>query len=618
MDSASASAPTDDDVYDYLAEPNENLVCPICRSPFIDPVMCESTDHVFCRICLIKSLEVSPTCPIDRLPLSLSLVSPAPKIINKLVDELLVSCPFKSKLGCPFVCQRDLIAAHLRSHQAQIDHPNLGSSISQEQDSPLYTGTFAQEAPPDQHPSSISSNQLRFEWISGRATLILHPQDRPSPSLTHTISTVTSTENEPELSHCPFERFGCSFVGTPEVINHQHLTAASESSVPDDGSPCPFLHVQEILYWFEHLEARNVELKEQLSQSLVQRSELASVLDSLKASFRQLWLSQQSADRNLPLNPPTHSSLPFAPSPLASAFPPPGYPDELSPTPQSNQSTMIPDPSSPTRRSSDSFLHMNSSRMNYDSLNGHRLKHFEYYPSACPSQFYRALGSPSSSSKMKIRVSSFQRRGEIVTPATDTLENNLIQPLHESSLGVPSQQRTCISSPIGQPTVPPRHPVLPDPVVKSSSASSVFNIQSASDAERENSNKHYDRHPHLSKQVSIRQATLLSKTISQAPLSEPTNAGLLSRKIGELIDTIQTSLRAWNPHCPIALPNDLGASDRPAAERRRGMNGRADETLVCDSTPTDRADETKWIVPTRPTQPIVYEELLRKLLESDF
>ncbi|KAI9604528.1 hypothetical protein KEM48_000645 [Puccinia striiformis f. sp. tritici PST-130] len=125
-----------DDGYDYISEPNENLICPICRSPFIDPVMCESTDHIFCQSCLIKSLEVSATCPIDRIPLSLSLVVPAPKVIHKLVDELLVSCPFKSKLGCSFVCQRDLILTHLRPINLNLiigllTHHRIYRSISQ-------------------------------------------------------------------------------------------------------------------------------------------------------------------------------------------------------------------------------------------------------------------------------------------------------------------------------------------------------------------------------------------------------------------------------------------------------------------------------------------------------
>jgi hypothetical protein len=374
------------------------------------------------------------------------------------------------------------------------------------------------------------------------------------------------------------------------VINHQHLPAVSDSAVLSDDSRCPFLSVREILYWFEHLEARNVALKEELSQSLVQRSELASVLDSLKASFRQLWLSQESGDHNIPLmNPPTHHHpLSFALGPLPSAFSNPEYPDELSSSRQSNRSPVglsLPDPCSPTRRSSDSFLHLNSSRMNYDSLNGHRLKHFNHYPSACPAQFYSALGSPSSS-KMKIRVSTFLRRGEVVTPATDSIEN--IRPLGETLVEPQSHQPSCISSQTEEPTNSPASTLLPEQTIRSDSLFPTFNIQSFNDSHREISNNQYDRYPQLSQQVSIRQAALLSKTSSQTPKSDTTNehTGLLSRKVGELIEAIQSSLRAWHPHGPIVLPNDLGVSDQPVAAEGRATNGRA----VTDSTTTDRAD----------------------------
>ncbi|KAH9473560.1 hypothetical protein Pst134EA_000641 [Puccinia striiformis f. sp. tritici] len=605
MDSAlsSNSFATEDDPYDYLTDPNENLVCPICRNPFIEPVMCESSDHVFCRICLIKSLEVSPTCPIDRLPLSLSLVIPAPKIINKLVDELLVSCPFKSKLSCPFVCQRDLIAAHLRSHQHQAQiadhhHPDIETSAAPlDQNIQAPNQTSHQSNTPDHNSISTSSPQLRFQWLSGRATLVTNPSNDASSFTTLMTSAPTSSaKSKPEMSHCQFERFGCSFVGTPEMINQHHI---SDSSVSSDGeSLCPFVSVREILYWFEHLEARNIELKEQLSQSLVQRSQLTSVLESLKASFRQLWLSHQSGGYNVPLiNAPTHQSRPFALDQLTTTtFSGTEYPE-------SHPTTTLqpnPDPSSPTRRSSDSFLHATSSRMNYDSLNGHRLKHFDHYPppSNCPIQFYHPLGSPSSLSKINIRVSTFLRRGEIVTPTTDIPDDPLALP--ESSSG-PQEHFTSILQ------VPPRQNTLPLEDPARSSPPSVLSTQPTADPHIRDSldtnQNQYDPH----KQASIRQASRLpyssneTTTISQTssrPSSEPTSTNeqqqhvgvSLSRKIGELIGSIQSSLKAWHPPPggPIILPNDLGVTDR--STRVQGV-------LAPDSFAKTVSESTAMITP---------------------
>ncbi|KAA1120903.1 hypothetical protein PGTUg99_014009 [Puccinia graminis f. sp. tritici] len=221
-----------EDGYDYISEPNENLVCPICRNPFIEPVMCESTDHIFCQSCLIKSLEVSATCPIDRLPLSLSLIVPAPKIINKLVDELLVSCPFKAKLGCSFVCQRDLIQTHIHSHQAQLDQLASDESLypqvhGSSQNAPLLDSTVFQRS--RLGLTSPKSCLLRFQWLENRATLVSKPQ-----SQIQIDSGPDSASNQPKLSPCPFERFGCSFMGTPEAITQQHLSVTSDSTISTD------------------------------------------------------------------------------------------------------------------------------------------------------------------------------------------------------------------------------------------------------------------------------------------------------------------------------------------------------------------------------------------------
>ncbi|PLW08883.1 hypothetical protein PCANC_20189 [Puccinia coronata f. sp. avenae] len=591
----------DDDVFDYLAEPNENLICPICRNPFIEPVMCESTDHVFCRICLIKSLEISPTCPIDRLPLSLSLVIPAPKLITKLVDELLVSCPFKSKLGCSFVCQRDLIAAHLRSHQTHFDHPDLCSYIApQHQDPPPSNLTASQPSLP-QHFTSTPSPQLRFQWVTGRAVFVPDPSNLSSSSSPGQMSSNTnSTQDESESTHCPFERFGCSFVGTCETINELHLPPYPDLSASSEDSRCPFLSVREILYWFEHLEARNLELKEQLSRSLVQRSELTSVLDNLKASFRQLWLSRQSGHHNPPLvDPPTHHSSPFAPVQPPSTFPRSECPDDLT-TVLSNPSPIgmsIPDLSSPTRRSSDSFLHMNSSRMNYDSLNGHRLKYFDHYPShsGLPGQFYRALGSASSPSKAKIRVSTFLRRGEIVTPTSDNFDHPAL--LSEPSIGPLSQHATCISPQISELTASPRPADSPHSPARSSPYN-MFNIPSFSHPHIESSHNVQDPHAYLLKQASPFRSSHASETISHTPRFEPMNehAGLLNGKISALVDTIQSTLSAWHLPGRIVLPSDLGACDRAGPDRRKQAHGAAaHQGLISESTLSDSAAETRRI-----------------------
>lgn len=75
---------------------DENLDCPICRSPLVEPRLLKC-GHIFCGTCLRKHLTQKATCPIDRK--KVDRVSGAyrvlncPLIIQSQLDNLFVSCP---------------------------------------------------------------------------------------------------------------------------------------------------------------------------------------------------------------------------------------------------------------------------------------------------------------------------------------------------------------------------------------------------------------------------------------------------------------------------------------------------------------------------------------------
>ncbi|KAF9263267.1 hypothetical protein L218DRAFT_927704 [Marasmius fiardii PR-910] len=98
--------------YNYLDSVNPNLVCCICRMPFMNPVTTTTCAHTFCRECITKSLENTSQCPIDRLPLRIANLQPAGPIIRSLVDELNVECTNRP-LGCTHTCQRQLLSVHI-------------------------------------------------------------------------------------------------------------------------------------------------------------------------------------------------------------------------------------------------------------------------------------------------------------------------------------------------------------------------------------------------------------------------------------------------------------------------------------------------------------------------
>ena len=99
---------------DYVDRYDDNLECPICQCPLVDPVTTEC-DHVFCRECIVKSTAHSNVCPIDRLPIYTpgpdndTSFRGVPMILRNQLDNLRVKCPNQR---CDHVCDRSLIGKH--------------------------------------------------------------------------------------------------------------------------------------------------------------------------------------------------------------------------------------------------------------------------------------------------------------------------------------------------------------------------------------------------------------------------------------------------------------------------------------------------------------------------
>lgn len=101
---------------EYTSTPDSNLVCLICHAPFDKPVQlpCE---HYFCRECLehawapqSANRKTCPTC--RRVVESESRMCPVPKIIETMLDELVVKCP-NSRAGCTWVDHRVNVHDHV-------------------------------------------------------------------------------------------------------------------------------------------------------------------------------------------------------------------------------------------------------------------------------------------------------------------------------------------------------------------------------------------------------------------------------------------------------------------------------------------------------------------------
>ncbi|KAB8293845.1 hypothetical protein EYC80_009326 [Monilinia laxa] len=101
---------------DYVNTPDQHLICPICRVPFVDPVTIHC-DHTFCRDCITQALAVTEKCPMDRYPISRSdPLRQSNRIIVQQVNDLMIACP-----SCKIHLQRSKLRNHLSVHCKEVE-----------------------------------------------------------------------------------------------------------------------------------------------------------------------------------------------------------------------------------------------------------------------------------------------------------------------------------------------------------------------------------------------------------------------------------------------------------------------------------------------------------------
>ena len=103
----------------YIDVVDENLLCPICRVPMVEPVDTDC-DHTFCKDCIAEAFKYSNLCPIDRFSLSNTGLTRAHKIVINQLDALLVHCPC-----CNSPVPRAMVQNHLERYckEAEVKCP---------------------------------------------------------------------------------------------------------------------------------------------------------------------------------------------------------------------------------------------------------------------------------------------------------------------------------------------------------------------------------------------------------------------------------------------------------------------------------------------------------------
>lgn len=119
-------------LYNYQHEVDDDLVCHICLQPLLQPLD-TPCGHTFCYKCLQNFLRQKDFCPLDRKQLHFNLCKKSSILVHKLLDKLLVSCPFEN--NCHEVMQRCDLEAHLKyrccgasNHRAALEiHESSGT-----------------------------------------------------------------------------------------------------------------------------------------------------------------------------------------------------------------------------------------------------------------------------------------------------------------------------------------------------------------------------------------------------------------------------------------------------------------------------------------------------------
>ncbi|XP_004604615.1 ligand of Numb protein X 2 isoform X1 [Sorex araneus] len=106
-------------LYNYQNEVDDDLVCHICLQPLLQPLD-TPCGHTFCCKCLRNFLQEKDFCPLDRKRLHFKLCKKSSILVHKLLDKLLVLCPFSSV--CHDVMQRCDLEAHLKNRCPGASH----------------------------------------------------------------------------------------------------------------------------------------------------------------------------------------------------------------------------------------------------------------------------------------------------------------------------------------------------------------------------------------------------------------------------------------------------------------------------------------------------------------
>lgn len=108
--------------YTYKEDVDDDLICHICLQALVDPLD-TPCGHTYCTLCLTNFLVEKDFCPVDRQPVLLQRCKKSNILVNKLLNKLLVTCPFMEY--CTEVVQRGDLQQHFQMSCKGASHYGL-------------------------------------------------------------------------------------------------------------------------------------------------------------------------------------------------------------------------------------------------------------------------------------------------------------------------------------------------------------------------------------------------------------------------------------------------------------------------------------------------------------
>ncbi|KAL2058337.1 hypothetical protein ABVK25_001063 [Lepraria finkii] len=264
---------------EYVDSYDHNLMCAICHSPFVNPVRLEC-EHVFCQRCVNDAMShqdrdsrvYSITCPSCRRRIENRAITPVPKILNHILDDLCVKCPLEY-LGCPEVKARGDIQDHVNKYcaYAEVKCPSescLLTVLRKDLDEQrcLHSVMKCEDCESSFMERDLEIHRSRHCEV-GKASC---PDCNAQVLLRDLVGHI---ECCPDATFpCNAAEYGCDFVARRETLNEHLKTCPLAKFVP-------FLRMQN-----ERLEAHEAALKHLRHRNSILETSFSTIQETLSPS----------------------------------------------------------------------------------------------------------------------------------------------------------------------------------------------------------------------------------------------------------------------------------------------------------------------------------------------